>query len=674
MGSPLFLVMTAALLAGAIVPALWPSGAGARRLSMIAAFIGSLAAIGAAWPVLMTGVPWTLHYPGLLAPFGGVSLTLDRLGAFFLALIGFTGAPAAVFGLGYMAHADRSPRGRIVHALINLFLLGMGLVPAAGNVVTLLFGWELMAVASYLLVVGDLTQEDGPSAGLWYGVMTHAGFLALMAALMILVQDGSSEFAALRERAAALGPAARTWVFALALFACGSKAGLLPVHVWLPRAHPAAPSHASALMSAAMVKLGLYAFIRVTFDLLPPGPAWWGGVVLTIGVATALAGVLYAVAELHIKRVLAYSTIENIGVIFVALGFALLMRGYGYNELAAMGLVVCLLHALNHAVFKSLLFLAAGAVVHGVHSAALEDFGGLIRRMPQTAVFCLIGVLGLAALPPLNGFPSEWLVFQLLIAGARHTAPELAIVLPLALAGVALSAGLAAVAGVRLFGMTFLALPRSEAADRTVEAAPFMRWAMVVPATACLALGLAPTAVLPTLGGLAGDLGLPVQPMGAGLSLSLPMVGSRLWPIAVLLVLAAGALLVFIAMRARRRAGTIRVQGIWNCGRVGQSALSEYTAASFAEPLKRVFTGFYRPTDEVTTLSHPVSPYFVQSVAYRTAVAPWIEQALYSPVTRLARWASRHVGRIQAGSIHVYLAYLPGALLLILLLSQWIGR
>jgi hydrogenase-4 component B len=391
-------------------------------------------------------------------------------------------------------------------------------------------------------------------------------------------------------------------------------------------------------------------------------------------VATALAGVLYAVAEPHLKRVLAYSTIENVGVMAVALGFAVLMRGYGYDELAAMGLVVCLLHALNHAAFKSLLFLGAGAVIHGAHSPALEDLGGLIRRMPQTALLCLIGVLGLAALPPLNGFPSEWLIFQLLVAGARHTAAELAIVLPLALAGVALSAGLAAVVAVRLFGMTFLALPRSAAAASAVEVAPVMRWAMAVPAAACLVLGLVPTTVLPLLNGLVGSLGLPARRMDVGLSLSLPLVGSLLWPVAILFVLTASAVVVISAVRLRGRAARTRTDGVWNCGGVGQSARSEYTAASFAEPLRRVFTGFYRPTHEVAVESHPVSQYFVQSIAYHTRVAPWMEQTLYAPVLRLTRWAARHVGRIQTGEIHVHLAYLPGALLLLLLAAQWIGR
>lgn len=672
--STAFVVAMSAFGAGVVLAAIAPSGRSARRLALAAATLGSAVALASALPTLFTGSVWALRFPAVFGVLGGVAFALDPLGAFFLALIGVTAVPASLYGLAYLRHLDSGPRGRLVHAAFNLFLLGMCLVPAADNVVSLLAGWELMAVASYVLVVSDPSQRDAPAAGLWYGVMTHAGFLALMAALLILAQDGPTDFDALRARAASLSPAAQAWVVGLALFAFGSKAGLLPLHVWLPRAHPAAPSHASALMSAAMVKLGVYGFIRVLFDLLPASPAWWGGIVLSLGVATALAGVLYAVAESHIKRILAYSTIENVGVIFVGVGFALLMRGYGYHELAAMGLVVSLLHALNHAVFKSLLFLGAGAVIHGVGSADLEQYGGLIRKMPQTALLCLIGVLGLAALPPLNGFPSEWLTFQLLVAGARHTAPELAIVLPLALAGVALSAGLAAVTAVRLFGLTFLALPRSPGAAASHEAAPLMRLAMLVPALGVIGLGVIPTVVLPTLTHIVSDLGFQVRSVGGTFSLSLPMVGSQLAPPVILILLGAAALATVVLIGARRRAGATVKDGVWNCGSVGQSARSEYTAASFAEPLKRVFTGFYRPTHEVTIEAHPVSHYFVQSVAYRSDVVPWMEHAIYSPILRLAQWMAGQIVRLQAGSLHFYLSLLPGALLALLLVSEWIGR
>ena len=673
-GTTAALTMFGAFAGGGVLAIGWPARAGARRLAMIAACAGSIAALALSWSVFASGAPWTLQLPGLLAPLGGVSFVLDRIGALFLAIVGFTGALTSWYGAAYTRHLDASPRGRAVHAIFNLFLAGLCLVPAAGNVLTFLLGWELMALSSYLLVVSDPAQEDAASAGLWYAVMTHAGFLALLAAFLMLAQNGPLEFTALRAQAAALPLTTRTWIFVLGLVAFGSKAGLAPLHVWLPRAHPAAPSHVSALMSAAMVKLGVYGLIRLTFDLLPAGPAWWGGLLLTLGVLTALTGVLYAVTESHLKRLLAYSTIENIGLIFVALGFALLMRSYGYDTLAAMGLVVCLLHTLNHACFKSLLFLGAGAVIHRVHATSLEAYGGLIKRMPQTAILCLVGALSLAALPPLNGFASEWLIFQLLVGGARHTSPELAIVLPLALAGVALAAGLAAVSAVRLFGITFLALPRTRPAADAVEVPATMRLAMAVPAIACVALGLAPTLVLNGLTGLMGDVHLPAGRMDAGLALSLPLVGSRLWPMAVTALLVGGVLLTYVAARARRKAGATIVDGVWNCGRVGQSARSEYTAASFAEPLKRVFTGFYRPTQRITIEAHPVSEYFVRSVAYRAQVAPWMESTFYGPVVRLAHALSRQARRLQAGSIHAYLAYLPAALLVLLLLSRWIHR
>jgi formate hydrogenlyase subunit 3/multisubunit Na+/H+ antiporter MnhD subunit len=672
MAGLLFLVMAASFGAGTLLAVAWPWARGARVGSLLAAFFGSVAALALGAVVLFTGAAWSGRFPGLLAPLGGLTFRVDPLGALFLAVIGFTGLAAALYGQGYLSHLDGQPRGRIVHALLNLFLAGMCMVAAAGNVVAFLFGWELMAVTSYLLVVSDPSQEDAPAAGLWYAAMTHAGFLALLAAFLILAQGGPLEFDAMRQHGGALAGGASIAVFVLGLVAFGSKAGMVPLHVWLPRAHPAAPSHVSALMSAAMVKLGIYGLIRLFFDLLPSGPAWWGGTVLAAGVVTALTGVLYSVAETNLKRVLAYSTIENVGVILVGLGFALLMRGYGYPALAAMGLAVCLLHTVNHAVFKSLLFLGAGAVIHGTHSGSLEAYGGLVKRMPQTAILFFIGALSVAALPPLNGFPSEWLTFQILVAGASHTAPELAIVLPLALAGVALAAGLAAVSAVRLFGITFLALPRSAEAAAAHEPAPIMRGAMAIPAVACVVLGLAPTLVLPRLDAIASSLRLPPAALYDGASLTLGLVGSRVWPVGVALVLLTVALAA--AATARRRLGGARhlVGAVWNCGRILQSARTEYTAASFAEPLKRVFTGFYRPTQEVTIDVHPESRYFVKSIRVRDHLAPWIEQATYGPLVRATRWASLRTRRLQAGSLQRYLALLPLALLILLLLAQWI--
>jgi formate hydrogenlyase subunit 3/multisubunit Na+/H+ antiporter MnhD subunit len=643
-----------------------------RRVSLISAALGSAAALTFGITVLREGATWTGRWDNLLQPLGGVSLRVDSLAAFFLVIVGFTGLPASLYGIGYLRHLDGRLRSRATHALLNVFIASMCLVPAADNVGTFLFAWEVMALSSYLLVVSDPEQQDASTAGLWYVAMTHAGFLALLAAFILLGQGGSWEFPALHATAAVLTPAARVAVFILAAAAFGSKAGLVPLHVWLPRAHPAAPSHVSALMSAAMVNLGVYGIARVVFDLLPPGPPWWGGVLLTVGVITALTGVLYSVAETHLKRVLAYSTVENLGLVFIALGFGLLMRGYGYGPLASMGLVAALLHTVNHAVFKSLLFLSAGSVVHGAGHASMEAFGGLIKRMPLTATLSLIGALALAGLPPLNGFPSEWLTFQVLVAGAQHTAPALAILLPLALAGVALVAGLAAVSGVRLFGITFLALPRSEGARHAHECTAIMIAAMAVPAAACIALGVAPTIVLPELSRIVSDLGQPAGSLSTGLSLSVPLVSSRMWGAGIALLVVTVGLAAAAVVRLTGRRRTVRVGAAWNCGRIAQSARSEYTAAAFAEPLKRIFTGFYRPTQEVTVDVHPESRYFVRAIRLRADLAPWIEQTLYEPLLRVTRAASNRMGLLHSGSIHFYLALLPGALLMLLLIARWI--
>jgi formate hydrogenlyase subunit 3/multisubunit Na+/H+ antiporter MnhD subunit len=667
--STLILVMFGAFGAGVLLSAVWPSPGGARIAALSCACLGGATAVTLGGLLLIRGVSWSAHLPSLLAPLGGVTLHVDPLGGLFLALIGGTAIPAALYAMGAFPHAAAG-RGRIMHALLNLCLAAMCLVATSGNAGTFLFGWELMALASYLLVVASVSDDDTAHAGLWYAGIAHAGFLALLGAFVLLANGGSFEFDAIRTRHA-LSAGTTTMIFVLTLVGFGSKAGLVPLHIGLVRGDSAAPPHAASLMSGAMTKLAIYGFVRVFFDLLPPGPAWWGGVMLAAGVLTAITGVLYSVAETHIQRLLAYSTIENVGIMVVGLGFALLMRGYGYPSLAAIGLIACLLHAINHAAFKSLLFLGAGAVVHSTRSTSLEAYGGLIKRMPYTALLCFIGVLSLAALPPLNGFPSEWLTFQVLVAGASHTASELAIVLPLALAGVALTAGLAAVSAVRLFGITFLALPRTAAAASAEEVPGVMRAAMILPAAVCVMLGLAPTVVIPRLGSIAATLGIPAGAMHAGSSITMPFVGSHLWPAgtAALLLMAAVA---FAAIARRRTQGRRVIASAWSCGRYQLSPRKEYTAAAYAEPLRRVFTGFYRPTQQVTIDVHPASRYFVKSIAVRGGLAPWIEQATFGPLLRATRWASLRAKRLHRGSINGYLALLPLALLALLILAHWI--
>ena len=388
--------------------------------------------------------------------------------------------------------------------MFNGFLLGMSLVPCAGNIFTFVLAWELMAVSSYFLVMTESENADTRQAGLWYAAMTHLG-LVLLLPMFLLMAAGreATTFADLRTGAATLTAGTRNAVFLLALAAFGSKAGIVPLHVWLPRAHPAAPSHVSALMSGVMIKLGIYGLVRVTFDLLPGGPAWWGGVLLAVGSVSALLGVLYALMENDLKRLLAYSSVENIGIILIGLGAGSILQGVGLRALATIGFAGALFHTLNHTCFKGL------AVPRGRQRDAanrtprnMEQMGGLIKRMPHTALCFLVGSAAIAALPPLNGFASEWLVFQSLLAGTYISRPEIAVGFPMAVGMLALTSGLAAACFVKAFGISFLAMPRSDHAAQARECHWSMRAMMMVLAGSCVVLGLAAPLVIRGINGI----------------------------------------------------------------------------------------------------------------------------------------------------------------------------
>ena len=413
-------------------------------------------------------------------------------------------------------------------------------------------------------------------------------------------------------------------------------------------AHPVAPSHVSALMSGVVIKMGVYGLLRVTIDLLAGGPAWWGGLVLGLGTVSALLGVLYALMEHDLKRLLAYHSVENIGIIFIGIGAGLMFQSYGLTTLATLGVVGGLYHTINHACFKGLLFLGAGSVLHATGTRNMEEMGGLIKRMPRTALFFLIGACAISALPPLNGFASEWLVFQALLGGSAIPQPEVAVIMPIAVAMLALTSGLAAACFVKAFGITFLAIPRSPEAEHAHEAPRSMQAGMATLAVACVALGLAPVRRRPGArverspgsGGLAPaevafTLGLPLGVPGAfgrdvpappGARARCSCWGSSRWR--------SGSL------GADRR---LRVGDTWGCGRIGQTPRMEYTATAFAEPLRRVFAELYRPTRDLSIDFHPASKYFVQSIEYRSEIHPWFERVLYDPLVARPRHGG-HVG------------------------------
>jgi len=543
----------------------------------------------------------------------------------------------------------------------------------ADNALTFLMAWEVMSLSAYTMV---LTEHDRPGtvrAAHWYIAVTHAGFAALVAMFFLLsAGDLTASFAAMRS--AALTPGARDAAFALALFGFGAKAGVVPLHVWLPMAHPVAPSHVSALMSGLVIKMGVYGLLRVTVDLLAGGPSWWGGLVLAVGTVSALLGVLYALMEHDLKRLLAYHSVENIGIIFIGIGAGLMFQSFSLPTLAALGIVAGLYHTINHACFKGLLFLGAGSVLHATGTRNMEEMGGLVERMPRTALFFLLGACAISGLPPLNGFASEWLVFQTLLGGWAIPQPEVAVIMPIAVAMLALTSGLAAACFVKAFGITFLAIPRSARAAGAHEAPWSMQAGMAALAAACVALGLAPFAVVPLLASsLAGLGGVEPAPMAFTLALPLRVPGASGQMSTPLLALGL-VLLLALAVLGLRLLGAdrrLRVGDTWGCGRIGQTPRMEYTATAFAEPLRRVFAELYRPTQDLSIDFHPASKYFVQSIEYRSEIHPWLERVVYdrplSALSRVAGW----VRRLQGGSLHLYLLYLALAFLALLTAARW---
>ena len=647
--------------------------AAARRLTFGAAAVASVLTGLAALRVLadgvaVSGVLLTHRASGL-----AFTCTIDPLAAWFLVVLSATAAPIAVFSLGYTADPHLRGRSPFVGAAFNLLMAAVEIVFVAADAVTFLFAWELMTLATAGLVATDHEEPATRRAAYLYLVMSHVGTGCLFAGFLKLASvSGSMSFAAMLSGALPQG-VGRDGLFALFFIGFGVKAGIIPLHVWLPEAHPAAPTNISALMSTVLLKAGVYGIVRVcAFGLGVPRLSW-GVLVLAVGGISALLGVLYALMQHDVKRLLAYHSIENIGIILLGLGTSMIAAAYGQPDVAWLGVAAGLYHVLNHAVFKGLLFLGAGDVVMTTGTRQIELFGGLLRKMPWTGLLFLTGAMAISGLPPLNGFASEWLTFQGFLYGFRGgSQPLVHFLFAVGGALLALVTALAAACFVKAFAITFLALPRSDAAAAAREAPAIMLIPQVWLAALCLALGIFPGAVLRVLDRVLAPLpGLPHQPDVARGSLAMATGGGSFDHVAplVLAIVVGGGILAAFAMTRSRVA--VRLAPTWGCG--GElSARTEYTATAFSKPLMMIFRAVYRPTRQVEALGD-VSPYFPREVRYHAHIEPTFERYVYGPLVRAVLRIADGMKVLQAGSLHAYLAYVIALVVWLVLRVWWKG-
>lgn len=595
--------------------------------------------------------------PGL--PF---HLRLDALSAFFLLVIGASAAGVSAFAAGYFRRGEGTPPG-LLCLQYHVFLASMAMVVLADDAYAFMVMWETMALSSFFLVTANHRIPEIRRAGYIYLLVAHVGAIGILMCFGVL-QANTGDYTFANMRAQHLTPFWASVGFLLAVFGFGAKAGILPLHVWLPEAHPAAPSPVSALMSGVMIKTAIYGVLRVSFDLLSLQVWWWGALLLALGLATALYGVVFAAAQVDMKRLLAYSSIENIGLLFTAIGLALVFSAYGMRMLAALALTAGLYHVASHALFKSLLFLGTGSVLHATGERNLGKLGGLIRYTPWVAWVTLVGVLASAGLPPLGGFVSEWLLLQsfLFTPGLPH--PVLNMLIPVVAALIALVAALAGYTMVKFFGVIFLGQPREEKLAQAHDAGRWERAGMLWLVAGCVALGLLPNQFIQLIDPVTQALvhaGLGATVAADGLLLAPAGVTRASYgPVIFLFGIAASFALAWLLVR-RLYHGRLRRALPWACGFPWGNARMQDTAEGFGQPIRQIFEPFFRMKRELP------SP-FDERPRYRVTAEDHLWHWLYLPIAHLAGRLARLVGLLQQGRIAVYLMYSFVTLVVMLLL------
>jgi len=627
---------------------------GAVAIVGLWALLGNAPASGITLPL---GLPWI-----------GARFRLDALAAFFVIVVGFGSSVISFYGIGY-GRAEHEP-WRVL-PFFSSFIGAMLMVVIADDAFSFLFSWEVMSLLSWALVLTHHREAVVRSSGLVYLMMAAFGTMALILAFGLLAgPNGGYDFATMR--ATAHAPLIGAIVVILMLLGAGSKAGIVPLHVWLPLAHPAAPSHVSAMMSGIMTKVAIYGFIRVTFDLLGATSWWIPQVVLAVGAITAVMGVLYALMQHDLKRLLAYHTVENIGIIFIGLGLALAFRQYDMPAAAALAMVAALFHIFNHSVFKSLLFLGAGAIQNATGSRDMDKMGGLIHRMPVTSVVFLVASVAISALPPFNGFVSEWLTFQAILLSPDLPDWGLKIMTPGVGGMLALAAALAAACFVKVYGIVFLGRARSDVAATAQEVDRWSLGSMSVLAVICLLAGILPgfviDALAPVSHGLIGsamrsqtvDPWLTISPVASGRS-------SYNGLLVLLFVTMSGFFAAWVIHRFASR--KLRRAPAWDCGFPLNDPTTQYSAASFAQPIRRTFGTWIFTAREHVTMPPPGS---TAPAKFEVTLRDPIWDGFYARVSASVGWVAEKANRLQFLTIRQYLTVVFVLLIVLLLvLTLW---
>lgn len=637
------------------------------------AVIGSFIGLFFAGAVILSGQT-IIVANGTITALIPFSLRVDLLSAFFVGVISLVSLFVSIYAFSYQEHfARRSPLGMLA-ALYSIFVASLFFVVMANHALTFMFFWEIMSLSSYFLVVYEHHEQQNLRAGVLYLIMMHvAAALILLAFLLASRAAGSMSFDAFRQALPLASPITKTTVLLAALLGFGIKAGVVPFHIWLPEAHPAAPSHVSALMSGVMLKVAIFMLVRFFFDFLPGAALPWGIALLALGGISSILGVLYALSEHDIKRLLAYSSVENIGIILLGLGSAVVFAALGMPPASTLALAAALFHTVNHALFKALLFLGAGAVVSGTGTRNMEEHGGLMRLMPYTAAFFLVGALAVAALPPLNGFASEWLTFQAIFAGLASSSLIVKTSFLLAIASLALTGGLAAATFVKAFAIPFLGRSRARAQKRDIhEAAWPMLFGMGGLAVLVVLFGVFAVPVSSIIFAIASRTisasSIPLAlPSGVALASANPAsMASLTTVVAALLFIAA---LITLLVHASTRKNSTVLGTTWSSG-VPLSQRMEITATGFSRSLIQIFKGVLRPTKQVNAeYRDEASRYFVKSGAVSVGFADPYRIHFYKPLYEALVFIATRVKRIQSGNINVYVVYVFATMMALLIFA-----